>query len=89
LSDGDVRRAHSAHLPMQGILENLDFVLNPKLPATWIRNVARLEFIAAGKLLVVSACQRALACSSFASGRLAVPVSRPGRPGARLTVLLC
>ena len=43
------RRIKAAHFPEQATLEGFDFTANPKLPAAAIRDLARLEFIAAGE----------------------------------------
>ena len=43
------RRLRSAHLPSAATLEGFDFSYNPKLPAAQIRDLARLEFVAAGE----------------------------------------
>ena len=43
------RRIRAAQLPAAATLEGFDFGYNPKLPAAQIRDLARLEFIAAGK----------------------------------------
>ena len=43
------RRIRAARFPGQATLENFDFGYNPKLPAAQIRDLARLEFIAAGE----------------------------------------
>ena len=43
------RRIRAARFPGQATLEDFDFAYNPKLPAAQIRDLARLEFIAAGE----------------------------------------
>ena len=43
------RRIRAARFPGQATLEDFDFGYNPKLPAAQIRDLARLEFIAAGE----------------------------------------
>ena len=43
------RRIRAARFPEQATLENFDFGYNPELPAAQIRDLARLEFIAAGQ----------------------------------------
>ncbi len=43
------RRIRAARFPGQATLENFDFGYNPQLPAAQIRDLARLEFIAAGE----------------------------------------
>jgi DNA replication protein DnaC len=43
------RRLRAAHLPSAATLEGFDFSFNPKLPAAQIRDLARLEFVAAGE----------------------------------------
>jgi DNA replication protein DnaC len=43
------RRIRAARFPDQATLETFDFGYNPKLPAAQIRDLARLEFIAAGE----------------------------------------
>ena len=43
------RRIRAARFPEQATLEGFDFGYNPKLPAAAIRDLARLEFIAAGE----------------------------------------
>jgi DNA replication protein DnaC len=43
------RRIRAAHFPAGATLEDFDFGYNPKLPAAQIRDLARLEFIAAGE----------------------------------------
>ena len=43
------RRLRSAHLPSAATLEGFDFSYNPKIPAAQIRDLARLEFVAAGQ----------------------------------------
>jgi DNA replication protein DnaC len=47
------RRIQAARFPGQATLENFDFGYNPKLPAAAIRDLARLEFIAAGEGIIV------------------------------------
>jgi len=47
------RRLHAAHLPTAATLESFDFAANPKLPVAEIRDLARLEFIAAGESLCI------------------------------------
>jgi DNA replication protein DnaC len=47
------RRLRAAHLPSAATLEGFDFNFNPKLPAPQIRDLARLEFLAAGEGLCV------------------------------------
>src|SRR5262249_15575903 len=46
------RRIKAAHFPEQATLEGFDFTANPKLPAAAIRDLARLEFIAAGEGII-------------------------------------
>ena len=43
------RRIRAARFPGQATLEDFDFGYNPQLPAAQIRDLARLEFIAAGE----------------------------------------
>src|SRR5258708_7908648 len=43
------RRIRAARFPAGATLESFDFGYNPKLPAAQIRDLARLEFIAAGE----------------------------------------
>jgi DNA replication protein DnaC len=43
------RRIKAARFPGQATLETFDFGYNPKLPAAQIRDLARLEFLAAGE----------------------------------------
>jgi len=43
------RRLRAAHLPAGATLEGFDFSYNPKLPVAQVRDLARLEFIAAGE----------------------------------------
>ena len=43
------RRIRAARFPAEATIENFDFGYNPKLPAAQIRDLARLEFIAAGE----------------------------------------
>jgi DNA replication protein DnaC len=47
------RRLHAAHLPSAATLENFDFAFNPSLPVAQIRDLARLEFIAAGEAVII------------------------------------
>ncbi len=47
------RRLRAARLPSTATLESFDFGFNPKLPAAQIRDLARLEFIAAGESLCI------------------------------------
>lgn len=47
------RRLRAAHLPTPATLEAFDFAFNPKLPAAHIRDLARLEFVAAGEGLCI------------------------------------
>jgi DNA replication protein DnaC len=47
------RRLRNAHLPTTATLENFDVTFNPKLPVAQIRDLARLEFIAAGESLCI------------------------------------
>src|SRR6516165_5650283 len=47
------RRLRAAHLPTAATLESFDFAFNPKLPVAQIRDLARLEFIAAGEGLCI------------------------------------
>jgi DNA replication protein DnaC len=47
------RRLRAAHLPTAATLESFDFGFNPTLPAAQIRDLARLEFIAAGESLCI------------------------------------
>src|SRR6266508_566129 len=47
------RRLRAARLPSTATLESFDFGFNPKLPAAQIRDLARLEFIAAGESLFI------------------------------------
>jgi DNA replication protein DnaC len=46
------RRIRAARFPEQATLESFDFAANPKLPAAQIRDLARLEFIAAGEGII-------------------------------------
>jgi DNA replication protein DnaC len=46
------RRIKAARFPEQATLEGFDFGYNPRLPAAQIRDLARLEFIAAGEGLI-------------------------------------
>jgi DNA replication protein DnaC len=46
------RRIRAARFPGQATLESFDFAANPKLPAAQIRDLARLEFIAAGEGII-------------------------------------
>jgi DNA replication protein DnaC len=50
---GVARRIKAARFPMQATLESFDFLANPKLPVAQIRDLARLEFIAAGEGLII------------------------------------
>ena len=43
------RRIRAARFPAEATMESFDFGYNPKLPAAQIRDLARLEFIAAGE----------------------------------------
>jgi DNA replication protein DnaC len=43
------RRLRAAHLPSAATLEGFDFSYNSKLPTAQVRDLARLEFIAAGE----------------------------------------
>jgi DNA replication protein DnaC len=47
------RRLRAAHLPTAATLENFDFAFNPNLPLAQIRDLARLEFIAAGESISI------------------------------------
>lgn len=47
------RRLRAAHLPTGATLEGFDYTFNPKLPAAQIRDLARLEFVAAGEGLCI------------------------------------
>jgi DNA replication protein DnaC len=47
------RRLRAAHLPSGATLEGFDFAFNPKLPAAQIRDLTRLEFVAAGEGLCI------------------------------------
>jgi DNA replication protein DnaC len=47
------RRLRAAHLPEGMTLEGFDFSYNQKLPAAQIRDLARLEFVAAGEGLCI------------------------------------
>lgn len=47
------RRVRQARFPVQVTLEGFDFNYNPKLPAAQIRDLARLEFLAAGEGLIL------------------------------------
>jgi DNA replication protein DnaC len=47
------RRLRAARLPMAATLESFDFAANPKLPVATIRDLARLEFIAAGESICI------------------------------------
>jgi DNA replication protein DnaC len=47
------RRLRSAHLPSAATLEGFDFSYNPKLPVAQVRDLARLEFVAAGEGLCI------------------------------------
>lgn len=46
------RRIRAARFPEQHTLEGFDFGYNPKLPAAAIRDLARLDFIAAGEGII-------------------------------------
>jgi DNA replication protein DnaC len=46
------RRIKTARFPEQATLEGFDFTASPKLPAAAIRDLARLEFIAAGEGII-------------------------------------
>jgi DNA replication protein DnaC len=46
------RRIRAARFPAGATLEEFDFGYNPKLPAAQIRDLARLEFIAAGQGII-------------------------------------
>jgi DNA replication protein DnaC len=46
------RRIRTARFPEQATLEGFDFAYNPKLPAAQIRDLARLDFIAAGEGII-------------------------------------
>ena len=46
------RRIRAARFPEQATLEGFDFTYNPKLPAAAIRDLARLDFIAAGEGII-------------------------------------
>jgi len=46
------RRIRAARFPDQATLETFDFGYNPRLPAAQIRDLARLEFIAAGEGII-------------------------------------
>ena len=46
------RRIRAARFPAGATLEDFDFGYNPKLPAAQIRDLARLEFIAAGEGII-------------------------------------
>ena len=46
------RRIKAARFPEQATLEGFDFAASPKLPAAQIRDLARLEFIAAGEGII-------------------------------------
>ncbi len=46
------RRIRAARFPAGATLEEFDFGYNPKLPAAQIRDLARLEFIAAGEGII-------------------------------------
>jgi DNA replication protein DnaC len=48
------RRLRAARLPTTATLESFDFSFNPSLPLAQIRDLARLEFIAAGEGLCIS-----------------------------------
>lgn len=47
------RRLRAAHLPSAATLESFDFAFNHKLPVAQIRDLARLEFLAAGEGLLI------------------------------------
>src|SRR5262249_51179987 len=47
------RRLRAARLPTAATLESFDFACNPKLPVATIRDLARLEFIAAGESICI------------------------------------
>ncbi|MGA3221032.1 MAG: ATP-binding protein, partial [Acidimicrobiales bacterium] len=47
------RRLRAAHLPSAATMEGFDFSYNPKLPTAQIRDLARLEFLAAGEGLCI------------------------------------
>lgn len=46
------RRIRAARFPAEATLESFDFGYNPKLPAAQVRDLARLEFIAAGEGII-------------------------------------
>jgi DNA replication protein DnaC len=46
------RRIRAARFPADATLESFDFGYNPKLPTAQIRDLARLEFIAAGEGII-------------------------------------
>ena len=46
------RRIRAAHFEAEATLEGYDFAYNPKVPAALIRDLARLEFIAAGEAVI-------------------------------------
>ncbi|HSS10475.1 MAG TPA: IS21-like element helper ATPase IstB [Acidimicrobiales bacterium] len=47
------RRLKAAHFEFEATLEGFDFAYNPKVPAATIRDLARLEFIAAGEAVIL------------------------------------
>jgi DNA replication protein DnaC len=47
------RRLRAAHLPSAATIEGFDFSFNAKLPVAQIRDLARLDFVAAGEGLCV------------------------------------
>jgi DNA replication protein DnaC len=47
------RRLRAARLPSAATIEGFDFSYNPKLPVAQLRDLARLEFIAAGEGLCI------------------------------------
>jgi DNA replication protein DnaC len=47
------RRLRAAHLPCAATLESFDYNFNPNLPIAQIRDLARLEFIAAGESVCI------------------------------------
>ena len=80
------RRIRAARFPAaDATLENFDFGYNPKLPAAQIRDLARLEFIAAGE---GDPRLRPGRGREEPPGRRAGPPGLPPRPRRRLHHLL-
>ena len=79
------RRIRAARFPAEATLENFDFGYNPKLPAAQIRDLARLEFIAAGEGILAYGPGRG---RQEPPGRRAGPPGLPPRPRRHLHHLL-